>query len=110
MCLTGMMGAFFHLTSMVTENLTLVATDNLTVLVTSILPAMVSWQPKPTALSIQHREIVECSSDGGVILAERLLADRERIVQQVGRLLVFVLIPGKDGTKCSIQRAFGFLR
>lgn len=45
-----------------------------------------------TSLAEQHSQVVERGGDGGVVLAERLLADRERVVQQVSSLFVFVLV------------------
>lgn len=44
-------------------------------------------------LAIQHGQVVEGGGNGGVILAESLLTDRQRVVQEVCRFFVLVLIP-----------------
>lgn len=44
-------------------------------------------------LAVQHGQVVEGGGHGGVILPESLLADCQRVVQQVSRLLVLILIP-----------------
>lgn len=59
-------------------------------------------------LPVEHGEVVEGGGHGRVVLPQRFLPDGQGVVQQVGRLLVLVLVPadpsGKIGSDLDLQQ------
>lgn len=53
------------------------------------------------ALAVQHGQVVERGGDGRVIFPQSFLSDGQRVIQQVSRLFILILIPGRThGNAC----------
>lgn len=61
------------------------------------------------ALAVQYRQIVQGGRNSRMVLAQRLLPDGQRVVQQIGRFLVFVLI-SENQHKNTIQSTSFFFK